>query len=445
MKVRSLALAAASAIALSGVVTGTAEAASPPTPSLVATPGTVTVGQSVTFDLHLTSDPDGDLDHCLVDAWDSTPVVTVPAISGACANQTHTYTKPGTYTPAVDAYDATGAHAFNFGSVTVLPRFAGDPGTASIMMGINDPPATSNGTWQATEAALPSPGLGLHRLYTNGAWGLPSSTDMNTAIGKNQIPVVSWGFGSFGNPQSVPHSSVISQCNALKAYAPHPIWAVATGLHEPENDTPASGTARSDWTAGYRALGRDMITTCNSLGVTNVAWLGPAYMNCTFSGGCAGRVWSEWYLDCSANCATSTPTFYTGANRLLQMDTMDIYVPLVGSTTWTSPSTQLGNMTSAMTASGAPTDLPKSVLELGVKADTATPQDLTRGPTNMQNAYDTMLAQNGVGIIWWDTGGDSFRPGPTPASDPDGTDANTTGERLDKLASLVSDPRSVHL
>jgi hypothetical protein len=55
----------------------------------------------------------------------------------------------------------------------------------------------------------------------------------------------------------------------------------------------------------------------------------------------------------------------------------------------------------------------------------------------MQDAYDTALANNFVGISWFTTGGDSFCHGPAPDSDPD-------CRRELKLAQLDSDPRTAH-
>ena len=372
---------------------------------------------TVHFDASRSTDPDGGIASYRFDFGDGTA-----GQSGVSPLATHTFTTIGTFQATVTVTDSAGLASTARVTVTVAPRFPGDPGPGRLRMGVNDV-----AKFEGVEAAMPAPGLGLHRLYTRAVWTLPMG-DMQTAIDKGQIPVVSWGFSPYGSPGAVPQSAVDTMCANLKSFAPHPVWAIATGLHEPENESTGP-----QWAADYRALGREVVATCDAMGVTNVAWLGPAYMNCTFSGGCPGRDWRIWYADWKGSDTGTSADFYTGAQKVLDIDTMDIYVPLVGTTNWVSPANQLNNMTNAMTADGAPIG-PRAVLELGVKTDLA---DLTRGPSMMQNGYDGMLARNGVGIIWWTSGGDSFCSGPVPESD-------SGCQRQNKLADLVRDPRTAH-
>lgn len=370
-----------------------------------------------------------------------------------------------TLTATVTVRDAAGHTATASASATVgtgAGRFPGDPGTGKLMMGVNDPPSTTQGSWQAVEAAMPAPGLSLHRLYTSGQWTLPT-VDMAAAVSRGQVPVVSIGYAPYADPQSVPQSAVDSLAAQMRAFQDaNPdarVWLVP-GLHEPENDNPKTGTGQATvydpaWHAGYRSTGRKLVLALRAAGVTIVAVCGAAYMNCTFTGTCPGRKWWWWHLDWKGTLSGTAGTvpaaadFYSGtgaAARLVDIDCMDIYTPLIGTQTWTSPATQLQNMLGAFAAGGY-VPRPVAVMELGVKSDTAsTPVDYTRGPAMMQAAFDAMLANNGVGIIWWTTGGNSFGSGPTPASDPDDPgDPDTVGEREEKLKALVADSRHYHL
>jgi hypothetical protein len=325
------------------------------------------------------------------------------------------------------------------------------------MMGLNDPPPTAQGSWQDVEAAMPAPGLSLHRLYTGGTWSLPT-TDMQAAADRDQIPVVSIGFAPYGAPQNVPSSAIVSLAAALKTFLDNDpsatVWLVP-GLHEPENDTPHTGSGQNivydqTWAAGYRATGRALALELRRIGVDRVAILGAAYMNCTASGGCPGRKWFWWHLDwlgtvSGANGHTTAADFRTGADKVVQVEALDIYVPLIGTQSWILPTVQMDNLLNAMAADGY-TPGPLAILELGVKSDTvSSPVDYTRGPTMMGNAFDGLIDRGGVGIIWWTTGGNSFWSGPTPASDPDDPgDPDAVGEREEKLKELVADPRHFH-
>jgi hypothetical protein len=354
--------------------------------------------------------------------------------------------------------DSTGQTGTATATATVndapTARFPGDPGPGKLWMGLNDPPATAQGTWQAVEAAMPAPGLSAHRLYSNGNWSLPVS-DIAAAISRGQIPVVSIGYAPYGNPQDVPASAVTSLAQQLMQFKPNPVYLVP-GLHEPEDNTPHTGTGAATtydltWAAGYRSTGRALASAIRSAGGSHVTIVGAAYMNCTASGGCPGRDWRWWHLDWKGTTSgtggnSTAADWYTGASKVVQVEAMDIYVPLIGTTIWTPPQTQMDTLLNAMTADGY-TPGPLAILELGVKSDTAsTPIDYTRGPGMMQNAFDGLIARGGVGIIWWTTGGNSFWSGPTPGSDPDDPgDPDSVGEREEKLKALVADPRHFHL
>jgi hypothetical protein len=90
-----------------------------------------------------------------------------------------------------------------------------------------------------------------------------------------------------------------------------------------------------------------------------------------------------------------------------------VYIPQISSTNW-QLSTTLATVKKRWTALGMPlAGRPWAVGELGVQADTITP-DLSRGPAAMSRAYTTALANGFVGISWWTIGGDSFCHGSVP-------------------------------
>lgn len=353
--------------------------------------------------------------------------------------------------------DSTGATATSTAQATIADapavRFPGDPGPGKIYMGLNDPPSTAQGSWQDVSNAMPVPGLSAHRLYTNAVWSLPTS-DMTAAANRGEVPVVSIGYGPYANPQSVPQSAIDSLAQTAKAWEtsnPGKPWFLIPGLHEPEDNTQrADGTYDLVWAEGYRSTGRKLVTALRVAGCVQFAVVGAAYMNCTASGGCPGRKWFWWHLDWKGTISgagghPSAADWQTGAAKLVQIDCMDIYTPLIGSANWVLPTTQMDTLLNVMAADGyAPTAF--GVAELGVKFDPSTPPDYQRRPNAMVNAFDGIIARNGVFIIWWTTGGNSFWSGPAPASDPDDpNDPDGVGEAEEKLKQLVQDPRHAHL
>jgi PKD repeat protein len=411
-----------------GSVTVTAPA-DPPSAGLVVSPTGGTVPLTVTADASSSTDPNNDIASYTF-AWGDGTANTGPQ---AGATATHTYTAAGAYTVTVTVTDSggrtgTATAQVNTANPPPVARFPGDPGAGKVLLGFNDISGYLN-----TENALPHR-VAVHRVYTNATWSVPVNK-IQDAIDRGQIPWVSIGYSPYGSPGAVPQSAVNSTCTTLKTFAPHPIFMVP-GLHEPEDNT--TGAA---WNSDFRALGRNIVLTCRSMGVTNVAFTAPAWMNCTFSGGCAGRDWRSWDFDWKGTSGNGAADFYSGTAKVTDIDAMDVYVPLIGSSNWVSTATQLDNMLGKFADRGRPAN-PVGIAEWGIKSDVG--GDLTLGPTQLANGYSALLARNGVVGSLWDNGGDSFNPGPAPASDPDTADAGTTGQRFDTLVTLVNDARTVN-
>jgi hypothetical protein len=299
-------------------------------------------------------------------------------------------------------------------------RFPGDPGAGKLWFGLNDVTG-----YQTVQAQLPHP-LGLHRVYNGNNWGVPVA-DVSRAIADQQIPWVSWKVAPY-TVSTVPQSAIDTVCADLKSFAPHPIWG--TIFHEPEDDLTTAAQA-----AAYRSLFRSVVRTCDTLGVTNVAWTEPTFQAPFTFGTGSGRNPAWWEPDWKGTSAGTSADWYTGADRVIDVLAVDSYIPLFSSDNWQLLSTTFALVKQRWVGLGMPlAGRPWAIGEQGVKSDPAQP---TRGPNAMQDVYDTALANGFVGISWWTTGGDSFCHGPTPASDPGCL-------REQKLAALVADPRTAH-
>jgi hypothetical protein len=305
---------------------------------------------------------------------------------------------------------------------TTASRFPGDPGSGRIWMGLNDVSA-----YQNVQAQLPAP-LGLRRIYNNNNWGVPAAK-VADAISQREIPFISWKFAPY-TVSTVPQSAISSVCTTLKSFAPHPIWA--TIYHEPEDNLTTSAEA-----AAYRALFRQVVHTCDGMGVQNVAWTEPTFMAPFSFGTSSHRNPAWWEPDWKGTSTGTAADWYTGSDRVIDILSIDVYMPQINTTSWQLLSTTFATVKKRWTALGMPlAGRPWAVGELGVKSDTLTP-DLSRGPNAMSSAFTTALANNFVGISWWTTGGDSFCHGPVPASDPG-------CRREQELAQLDADPRTAH-
>ena len=313
--------------------------------------------------------------------------------------------------------------------VTNGARFPGDPGT-KIYHGLND---TSTATYNAVQTAV-GRNFKLRKTYNGSNWGLNTTeVDEDIAAGRT-ISVTSWKLGPY-SLTSVPDSAIDDVIAKVQARAPHIFWTCGP-FHEPENDFTTRAEADD-----YRALQRRIVLRFRAAGVTNVAWVSPFFM-CpfTFTAG-SGRDWRWWHPDWNGGTTNTSADFYTGANSVIDLEGFDIYVPLIGSTNWQSVSTDISIAKTKMNSNGY-TLKPILIGELGVKSETApapvgigSSGDPNKGPSKMQDAWDTAKAQNWVGICWWNTGGDSFLHGPVPANDPGGF-------REAKLTTIVADPRS---
>jgi hypothetical protein len=308
------------------------------------------------------------------------------------------------------------------GQVAVAARFPGDPGIDKIWLGLNDVSGYRN-----VEAHLPHP-LGIHRVYNGNNWGVPMSA-VSATINDHQIPYVSWKLAPY-TVSTVPQSAINAACTNLKSFRPHPLWV--TIFHEPEDDLTTSAQA-----AAYRALFRNVVHTCDAMGVDNVAFTEPTFQAPFTFGTASGRNPAWWEPDWKGTSTGTSADWYTGKDRVIDILSIDSYIPLFNSNNWQSLSTTLNLVKKRWTALGMPlANRPWAVAEQGVKSDLVTP-DLTRGPNAMQAVYDTALANNFVGISWWTSGADSFCHGPVPKSDPG-------CHREQKLAALVNDPRTAH-
>ncbi|HEX5116473.1 MAG TPA: DNRLRE domain-containing protein [Pseudonocardiaceae bacterium] len=305
---------------------------------------------------------------------------------------------------------------------TATARFPGDPGPGKVWLGLNDVPA-----YAAVQSHLPAP-LGIRRVYNGNNWGVPKKAVAN-AIANHEIPFASWKLAPY-TVSTVPQSAIDTVCADLKSFAPHPIWA--TVYHEPEDNLTTAAQA-----ADYRALFRNTVHTCDAMGVTNVAWTEPT-LQAPFSFGTAsGRNPAWWEPDWKGTNTGTAADWYTGADRVIDILSIDVYIPLINTDKWQLLSTTIATVKNRWTALGMPlAGRPWAVGELGVKSDVQD-SDLTKGPSAMQDAYDTAVSNGFVGIGWWTTGGDSFCDGPVPASDP-----NCLREQ--KLAALDGDPRTAH-
>lgn len=301
-----------------------------------------------------------------------------------------------------------------------VPRFPGDPGVGKVWFGLNHANEYSN-----VENQMPHP-LGLVRIYNGNDWGVPMAA-VADAIADHKIPYISWKLLPY-TVNTVPQTAITTLCSNLKSFAPNPIWA--TLFHEPEENLATATQA-----AAYRSLFRTTVQTCDAMGVANVAWTQPTFMApYSFRAG-SGRNPAWWEPDWKGTSTGTSADWFTGADRVIDILAIDVYIPQINSDNWELLSSSLASVKQRWTALGMPLEgRPWAIGEQGVKSD---PGDSARGPNAMQNVYDTALANGFVGIVWWNRGGNSFCHGPVPASDPGCL-------REQRLAALVSDPRTAH-
>ncbi|HEX5405270.1 MAG TPA: hypothetical protein VFX16_23570 [Pseudonocardiaceae bacterium] len=197
----------------------------------------------------------------------------------------------------------------------------------------------------------------------------------------------------------------------------------------------AATTRGAAQAAAYRALFRNAVRTCDAMGVTNVAWTEPTFQAPFSFGTSSGRNPAWWEPDWKGTSTGAAADWYTGTERVVDILSIDVYIPLVKTNNWQPLSTTLTTVRNRWTALGMPlAGRPWAIGEAGVRSDPAG-GDTTKGTNAMQAEYDTAVANGFVGISRWTLGGDSF--GPTPASDP-----SRLRER--KLAQLDADPRTAH-
>jgi PKD repeat protein len=400
---------------------------SPPV-AVLEQPAPVDEDTSTTLTAVNSTDPDNDIASYDWDFGDG----TTPVVGAAWWFIDHTYANPGTYPVTVTVRDSGGRTSIDTKSIVVnavtppppVLRYPGDPGPGNQYHGLNN-----EGTFNAVQAQMPH-SFGTRRSYNGNNWGVPN-TAVAADIAAGRVPMVSWKFAPY-TVSTVPQSAIDQVCTDLASYAPHPI--MATIFHEPTGDI--TGTADRD---AYRALQRQTILSCRTAGVTNVAWMSPLFEGpFAFTTG-SGHSWSELYADCLAGCSTASPTWATGSARVYDLDGIDIYVSrTIDSRPFT---TQMSVVTNAMTAAGL-TPLPWAIGELGVHAGyTSGPADPLYRQREM-NATWTALQGNPAyaAVNWWNTGGESFCHGATPASDQ--LPAACAAEQI--LATIIGDPTVVH-
>jgi hypothetical protein len=319
----------------------------------------------------------------------------------------------------------TGRATFNAPSIVAsLNRFPGDPGN-KVLHGLNN---TTNPTFNAVQTAV-GRNFKLRRSYNGANWGFPT-TAMTEDAAAGRIPVVSWKLAPY-SLTSVPDSAIDTMISQAQAYAPKVIWASV--FHEPEEDFPDDVSASQ-----YRALYRRTVLRFRAAGVTNVAWYSPAFKDPFIFN---TNDFRKWHPDWNGGNTNTAADWFTGTNAVCDLEGLDIYVPLINTSNWQAPSVQFNIAKTVMNGKGY-TLKPVITPELGIRSQTAAPPvgigasgDPNLGPSLLQDAFETATTNNWVGILWWNTGGDSFLHGPVPGSDPGGF-------REAKLASIVADPRS---
>lgn len=306
--------------------------------------------------------------------------------------------------------------------VTTTARFVGDPGPGLILHGLNDNSPTAFNNVQTAVGHT----FKLRRSYNGNNWGVNTAT-VDADIAAGRIPFTSWKLLPF-DLTTVPDSAIDTIASYFLSKAPAPIWA--TIYHEPEDNITDATSA-----ASYRALFRRTVLRVRAAGVTNVAWASPTYQ-VPFTFGASGRDWRFWHADWNGGTTNTAADFFSGVGAnasVIDLDSIDSYIPLINSQNWQSFTTSYTLVKNKMASNGY-TPKPLVIGEMGVKTDTITP-DNAIGPSRMQDTLEKALVENFVGICWWNTGGNSFLHGPTPASDPGGF-------REAKLATIMADPRS---
>lgn len=334
---------------------------------------------------------------------------------------------------ASTVFAAPGRVVSNVSIPTVVPtitnasRFAGDPGPGLVIHGMNDATTSSHpNAFNDVEVATGHT-FKLRRTYNGANWGVNTSA-CNADITAGRIPFTSWKINPY-TLTTVPDSAIDTISTYFLSKAPAPIWA--TFFHEPENDYTTSTDA-----AAYRTLFRRMVLRIRSAGVTNVAWCSPTFMGPFTFQASSGRDWRWWHPDWTGGTTNTAADFYSGTGvnaSVIDIDSFDHYVPNIGTSTYQTLTDALSIIKTKMASNGY-TPKPWAIGEEGMR-DGNTTVSPTFIPNIMQDALECAVANNFVGISWWNTGGDSFLHGPVPASDPN-------GYREAKLAQIVADSRS---
>lgn len=333
------------------------------------------------------TDPDDDIAGYDWNFGDGSPVVT----NAAWWFIDHTYANPGSYTVTVTVRDSGGRTSTDSKTIVVnavVPpiRFPGDPGVGNVYTGLN-----SGSQYNTVQTAMPHPFM-VRRVYNGTNFGVPNIAVDKTA---GRIPMVSWKYGSY-SPGNVPASAFQQVCTDLAAYG-GPVIASPL-FHEPTGDITGATTR-----AAYRADQRTQVLTCRAAGVTNVAWTSPYFEGpFGFTTG-SGISWTQLYADCASGCDTSSPTFYTGSNRVYDLDGIDVYQsPSIDTRTYAA---QMRVIEGAFAAKGL-TPLPWAVGELGINS--APDASLRAGKMTAAVSDINSHVNDYAAVAWWSTGGEEF-------------------------------------
>lgn len=326
---------------------------------------------------------------------------------------------------------AAGLAGVGWGPVAAAaPRaalFPGDPGPGVVLSG--------GSVWSGS-AGVPSAidwlddhtgkAHVLARTYSSvaDAWHW-SAIDAAIAVGR--IPFTTTKFTAYPAAQIVSgaaDAALATEASRAIARAPAPLWLGY--YHEPEDNFPSDAAA-----ADFRAACRYIVGHLRGAGVTNVAWVFPAWMvRWSFDGGVGarGNAWKwdpDWRGTLSgAGGVPDASDWYTGSESVVDLIGMDQYTPTVGGSSYHTFAWDVGFSLDKLASWGRPRK-PVAIAELGTADITPTPDWTAHYAQLLQTCIDYDVR----GFACYNTDSHNF------------VNADATGRRFAGYRAMVGDPR----
>lgn len=292
------------------------------------------------------------------------------------------------------------------------PRFPGDPGVGKVLTGGTVYSGTAGvpdgRAWLDT--ATGKKHLLVRRYYTNAFW---TRTNIAADGAAGLIPFPSEKTTS--TPAQIKAGAIDAAIRAEAQWAASQPFPIFTNYyHEPEDNFPSDAAA-----ADYRAASRRIAQIFRSEGADNVCWVNAIYMAPWTFETASGRSWWKWHIDWRGTLSGGTrPTaadFYTGAERLADVEGFDQYSPHAGGgTTYREFADDMDKTLGVMRAGGWQ-PIPWVIAEFGTEQTEPAPFPPDGWTGYYQRAFRYMRDHDGIGFVTYNVNANNLvnAPGAT--------------------------------